>query len=148
MAHSVDVLTKKLEETKTADDIFSEKDLSYEQNFLNTVTEKFGKELEHCEVSTYLSKRSMTICCETFVLTEVTGKKLLNIVNRLLDEHFFQADGLHQLGWCSNYMLDKRFLHYPKGNGIIHKTEVIKFYWFNHSLNRFDKQRKGRGRSL
>ena len=75
MAHSVDVLTKKLEETKTADDIFSEKDLSYEQNFLNTVTEKFGKELEHCEVSTYLSKRSMTICCEIFVLTEVTGKR-------------------------------------------------------------------------
>ena len=35
----------------------------------------------------------MTICCETFVLTEVTGKKLLNVVDRLLDEHFFQADG-------------------------------------------------------
>ena len=127
---------------------FSGKDLSYEENFLNAVTGRFGKELEHCEVPTYLSKRSMTICCEIFVLTEVTGKKLLNIVNRLLDEHFFQADGLHQLGWCSNYMLDKRFLHYPKGNGIIHKTEIIKFYWFNHSLNRFDKQRKGRGRSL
>ena len=80
MAHSVDVLTKKLEETKTADDIFSGKDLSYQQNFLNAVTEKFSKELEHCEVFTYLSKRSMTICCETFVLTEVTGKKLLNVV--------------------------------------------------------------------
>ena len=140
MAHSVDVLMKRLEETNIADDIFSGKDLSYEKNFLNAVTEKFGKELEHCEVSTYLSKRSMTICCETFVLTEVTGKKLLNIVDRLLDEHFFQADGLHQLGWCSNYMLDKRFLNYPKGNGIIQKTEVIEFYWFNHSPNRFDKQ--------
>ena len=54
---------------------------------------------------------------------------------------FFQADGLHQLGWCSNYTLDKRFLNYPKGNGIIKKTEVIEFYWFNHSPNRFDKQR-------
>ena len=30
MAHSVDFLTKKLEETKIADDIFSGKDLSYE----------------------------------------------------------------------------------------------------------------------
>ena len=80
MADGVDVLSKKLEKTKLADDIFSGKDLSYEQNFSNAVTEKFGKELEHCEVFTYLSKRSMTICCETFVLTEVTGKKLLNVV--------------------------------------------------------------------
>ena len=80
MAHSVDVLMKRLEETNIADDIFSGKDLSYEKNFLNAVTEKFGKELEHCEVSTYLSKRSMTICCETFVLTEVTGKNLLNVL--------------------------------------------------------------------
>ena len=81
MAHSVDVLTKKLEETKIADDIFSGKDLSHEPNFLNAVTEKFRKELEHCKVFTYLSKRSMTICCETFILTEVTGKKLLNVVD-------------------------------------------------------------------
>ena len=88
-------LPKKLEETKIADDIFSGKDLSHEQKFLNAVTEKFGKELEHCEVSTYLSKRSKTICCETFILTKKTAKKLLEIVDRLLDEHFFGADGLH-----------------------------------------------------
>ena len=119
MAHSVDVLTKKLEETKIADDIFSGKDLSYEQNFLDAVTEKFVEGLEHCEVSIYLSKKSMTICCETFTLTEVTGKKLLNVGDRLLDEHFFQAEGLHELGWCSTYMLDKKFLNYPKGNSII-----------------------------
>ena len=43
MTHSVDVLTKKLEETKIADDIFSGKDLSHEQSFLNVVTENFGK---------------------------------------------------------------------------------------------------------
>ena len=42
-----------LGETKIANDIFSGKDLSNEQNFLNAVTETFGKELEHCEVSTY-----------------------------------------------------------------------------------------------
>ena len=83
----------------------------------------------------------MKICCETFVLTKVPGKKLLTVVDRLLDEHFFQADGLQQLGWCSNYMLDKRVLNYPKGSGIIQKTEVIEFYWFNHSPNRFDKKK-------
>ena len=91
MAHNVDVLTKKLEETKIVDDLFSGKGLLHEQNFLNVVTEKFGKELEHREVSTYLSERSMTICCETFVLTEVSDKKLLNVVDRLLDEHFLSG---------------------------------------------------------
>ena len=61
------------------------------KNLFECCNENFGKELEHCEVSTYLSKRSMTICCETFVLTEVTGKKLLNVVDQLLDEHVFSS---------------------------------------------------------
>ena len=91
MAQSVDVLAKKLMETKIADDVFFGKDLSHEQNFLNAVTEKFGKELEQCEVSTYLSKTSRTIHCETYVLTKVTGKKFLKIVDRLLDEYFFKS---------------------------------------------------------
>ena len=98
MAYSVEALTKKLEETKIADDIFSGKDSSHEQNFLNAVPDKFGKELEYCEVSTYLSKRSMTICHETFILTKETAKKLLEVVDRLLHEHFFQANGLRQSG--------------------------------------------------
>ena len=46
MVHSVDLLTKKLEEIKIADDIFLGKDLSYEQNFLNTIIEKLDKELK------------------------------------------------------------------------------------------------------
>ena len=39
------VLAKKLNETKIADDVYFGKDLSHELNFLNAVTEKFGKEL-------------------------------------------------------------------------------------------------------
>ena len=91
MAHSVDVLTKKLEEIKIADDIFFGKDLSYEQNFLNAIIEKLGKELKDCEVSSYLNKKSMTIFCETLALTKVDSKKLLVVVDRLLDEHFFSG---------------------------------------------------------
>ena len=143
MAQTVDVLAKKLMETKIADDVFFGKDLSHKQNFLNAVTEKFGKELEHCEVSTYLSKTSMTIYCESYVLTKVTGKKLLKVVDRLLDEYFFQVGDLHQLGWCSNYMLDKRVMNYPEGSSSsIHKTLIIEFYWFNHSPNMFNKQKR------
>ena len=114
MAHSVDFLTKKLEETKIADDIFPGKDLSYEQNFLNAIIEKFGKEFKYCEVSFYLSKTSMTICCETLTVTEAIPMNLIKIVERLIKEHFFQANGLRQLGCCSKYMLDIRSLTYRK----------------------------------
>ena len=55
------------------------------KNFLNAVTEKIGEKLEDCEVSSYLSKKSMTVCCETFVLTNDTAKKLLDAVNQLLE---------------------------------------------------------------
>ena len=78
MAHSVDVLAKKLEEIKIANSIFFGKDLSYEQNFLNVIIEKLGEELKDCKVSSYF----------------------LVVVNRLLDEHFFEGNGLVQLGWC------------------------------------------------
>ena len=97
---------------------------------MDAVTEKIGEKFEDCNVSSYLSKKSMAIYCETFVLTNETAKKLLDAVNQLLEENFFQADGLLQLGWCSNYILDKRVLNYLKDSSIP-KTQVVKFYWFN-----------------
>ena len=75
MAHSVDVLTKKLEEIKIADDIFLGKDLSYKQNFLNAIIERLDEELKECKVSSYLNKKSMAIFCETLALTKVDAKK-------------------------------------------------------------------------
>ena len=53
-----------MEEVKIADDIFLRNDLSYEENFLNCVIEKFRKELEDCKVSFYLHRKNMSICCE------------------------------------------------------------------------------------
>ena len=91
MAHSVDFLTKKLEETKTADDIFSGKDLSYEQNFLNAIIEKFGKEFKYCLVSFYLIKTSMTICCETLTVTEAIPMNLIKIVKTIDKGTFFSS---------------------------------------------------------
>ena len=140
MTHSIDVLTKKLEEIKIADDIFFGKDLSFEQKILNAIIEKLGEELKDWEVSFYLNKKSMAICCATLVLTKVDAKKLLVVVDRLLDEHFFQGNGLLQLGWCSHYMLDRRIQLYPKNESAARKTEIVEFYWFSYSPNRFDKQ--------
>ena len=43
MACSIEFLTRKMEEIKITDGIFLRNDLSYEENFLNSVIEKFGK---------------------------------------------------------------------------------------------------------
>ena len=112
MTCSVEFLTKKLEEIKISDEIFLGKYLSYEERFLNSVIEKIGQELKDCEVSFYLHRKSMTICCETTTMTDVIARKLLKIVDRLIDEHFFQTNGLRQIGRSSHYMLDRRNLNY------------------------------------
>ena len=98
MAQAIDLITKKLEEIKIVKDNFLGNDLSFERKFLDDVTEMLGKELKDCEVSTYLSKKSMAICCETLFLTEISGKKLLKVIDRMLDEHFFKGNGLLELG--------------------------------------------------
>ena len=111
MACSIEFLTEKMEEIKITDDIFFGNDLSYEENFLNSVIEKFGKEIKDCEVSFYLHRRSMSICCETITMIDEIARKLLKSVDRLMDNHFFQTNGLRQLEWFAHYMLDRRSLN-------------------------------------
>ena len=82
--------------------------------FLNSVIEKFGKEIKYCELSFYLHRRSMSICCETITMIDEIARKLLKIVNRLMDNHFFQTNGLRQLWWCAHYMLDSRSLNFTE----------------------------------
>ena len=73
-------------------------------------------------------------------MTETIAKKLLKLTDWLMDEHFFKKNGLKELGWCSNYMLDKRNVNYHKEEQIFKKTEIVEFYWFNNSPNRFQEQ--------
>ena len=124
MAQVIDLIMKKIEEIKIAKDNFLGTDLSFERKFLDDVTEMLKKELKNCEVSTYLGTKSMAICCETLFLTEINGNKLLKVIDRMLDEHFFKGNGLLELGWCSCYMMDKRNINYPKGSKI-EKTSIV-----------------------
>ena len=82
----------------------------------------------------------MTICCETTTMTDVIARKLLKIVDRWMNEHFFQINGLRQIGRCSHDMLDRRSLIYYKEKQVFQKSEVTEFYWFNNLRNRFNKQ--------
>ena len=70
----------------------------------------------------------MSICCETTTMADAIARKLLKIVDQLMDEHFFQTNGLRQLGWCAHYMLDRRTLKYCKDKQGIRKTEITEFY--------------------
>ena len=69
MVCSVNVLGKKLEEIKISDDIFLENDLRYEKIFLNNVIGNFEQKNDDCQVSYYVSKRSMSICSESLTMT-------------------------------------------------------------------------------
>ena len=139
MAQAIDLITKKLEEIKIAKDNFLGNDLSFEQKFLDDVTEMLGKELKDCEVSTYLGKKVMEVCCKTLFLTEISGKKLLKVIDRMLDGHFFKGNGLLELRWCSRYMMNKRNINYPKDSKS-EKNFIVEFYWFNLSQNRYRNQ--------
>ena len=90
MACSIEFLTEKMEEVKIADHIFLGNDLSYEENFLNRVIEKFGKKLKDCQVSFYFHRKNMGICCEALTVTETIARKLLKIADRFIDEHLFK----------------------------------------------------------
>ena len=57
-----------------------------------------------------------------------------------MHEHFFQTNGLRQLGRWAHYMLDRRSLRYCKDKQLIQKTEIKEFCWFNNSPNGFNKQ--------
>ena len=89
MAQSMERLIEKIQNIKIKDDIFLGNDFSFEQKFLNHVVDKCSKETENCEFSFYFSKKSMTICCETSIMTETIAKSLLDIVDLIIKQHFF-----------------------------------------------------------
>ena len=68
MAQAIDEISNLLENIKLAKDNFLGKDLSVERNFCDAVTEQVGKKLKDCKVSTFLGRKIMAICCESFVL--------------------------------------------------------------------------------
>ena len=121
MAQAIDEISNLLENVKLAKDNFLGKDLSVERNFCDAVSE---------QVSTFLGQKIMAICCETFVLNETTCKILMTVIDEMV----------LQLGWCSQYKID-RIVHYPRPLiNEIAKTSIVEFYWLNKSKNRHNKQ--------
>ena len=89
IAQSMELLTEKMEDIKIKDDIFLGNDLSFEQKFLNHIVNKCSKGIENYKVSFHFSKKSMTICCKTLIMTKTIAKSLLDIVDLIMKQHFF-----------------------------------------------------------
>ena len=107
--------------------------LKAEKYFLELITAAIAKDLQNCVVSYFLSKKSMAINCETFILTKETCQTLLQAVDKNLTEKFMS---LWNLGWCFYYHLGSRIIKYPDK-----KTQIIEFFWFNRKV--LDHETKG-----
>ena len=94
MARSMDFLVKELDKIKINDDVFFGYDSTFERKFLNELIEKIEEETEQQnvegEVSFYLHKKSMSICCETSTMTETLARKLLKSTDWLMMNIFFK----------------------------------------------------------
>ena len=75
----------------------------------------------------------MHICCEMSTLITTNARMLSDIVDSSMKKYF--CDGLSKLGWCTDYMLDRRCLD------TFLTTRITDFYCFNNSPNRFTKQK-------
>ena len=139
MAQGIELLTKKIQDIKITDDIFFEKDFSFEQKFLNQIVEVYHEKIKDCEVLFHLSKTSMHICCEMLTLTTTSACMLLEIVDSSMKVHF--RDGLSRLGWCAHYMIYRRNLDYYTPEKNFCTSRLTDFYWFNNSSDRFTNQK-------
>lgn len=131
------LLVYKLGKIEIKDDNFLGVDLSAEKKYLEGLMDSLGENMKDCAVSYYLSRRCFGICCETFVLTANTARKLLTVIDEQILENFFLMNGLARIGWCVNYLMKSKIANYCFKDGEAKKkTQITEIYWLNHSLLR------------
>ena len=147
MAQSIEVLSEKMQEMNLTNEIFYGEDLSSEEKFLKSLTEVVIKHFDeqYQEASYFFRKKSMAFCFESSLLSQDGVKKLLEVIDENLIEYFFNF-GLSKIGCCSNYRMDIRIVRYPieksPGMGFVKRTQIIEFYWFNHSPVRHNEHKR------
>ena len=82
----------------------------------------------------------MSLCFKNSKMNENIAKDLLVKIDWFRGAYFFQESGLWELGWCLKFLLDWRSVKYHKEQQVFKKTEIVEFYWFNSSPNRFNKR--------
>ena len=102
----------KLGKIEIKDDNFLGADLSVEKKYLEGLMDSLGENMKDCAVSYYLSRRCFGICCETFVLTANTARKLLTVIDEQILEKNFLMNGLARICWCVNYLMKSKISNY------------------------------------
>ena len=87
----------------------------------------------------------MAFCFKSSLLSQDGVKQLLEVIDKTLIEYFFNF-GLSKNCCCSNYRMDSRIVCYPieksPGMGFVKRTQIIEFYWFNHSPVRHNEHKR------
>ena len=150
----MDSLTKALEKLNLSEEYYFGDNLLKEQYFLEDAKKKIEEFFDSTNCSFYYGRKMMTFSVELYTLpnSEFASKLLFNI-DAILDVYFTKKNILHEIGWCSSYLLDKRVLnskeYYEKSNKsldelsqTVSKTYLIEFSWLNISPNRKMFKRK------
>ena len=107
----MDSLTQTLEKLNINDEHHSGENLSNESDFLEETKEKIEKSFDFSNCNFYYGKRIMTLSVELGISpTAEIAHKILNNADEVLDVYFAKEKTLHEIGWCSSYMLDRRIL--------------------------------------
>ena len=140
MANSVESLIKQLEEVKINDDCFLGKDLFYEKNFFGKDrTKNRERNSRFWNFLFFQKKVNGLVFWDT--VDEWKNCKRFVVKNWLVNGWtFFKKKWAARVRWCSKYLLNRRSVNYHKDKQEFKKTEIVEFYWFNSSPNRFDKK--------
>ena len=116
-------LSQQLENLNLSDNFYTGQGLSNEETFLEDLKKLIHERLfEAHQCSFYFGKRIMTFSVELSVSpTRAIAKVLLNTI----EETFTKEENLYKIGWCSSYMIDKRY----------HRAYLVEFAWLNTSPN-------------
>ena len=134
MATGVESITEKLEQVKINNDSYFGNDLSYEKDFLEKIKEKIEEKIPEFEVTYILRKRSMALCFEILKLSENNVREVVRRIDWKMGQYFFQKDGLRELGWCLQYLIDQRSVNYKKEEQVFEKLKSLNFIVLIHHL--------------
>ena len=132
-------MTKALAKMNLNEEFYFRKDLSIESNFLEEAEEIFMRGF-NVDVGLYYGKKVMTFSVELNKIDLEISKKLIFNIDSILDVHFGQKKTLHEIGWYSSYLIDKR--------KIASERYLVEFSGLNVSPNRKIYRKEGEKSTL
>ena len=115
--------SRQLQNLNLSDNFYTGQDISNEETLLEDLKKLIDERLfEAHQCSFYFGNTVTTLSVELSVSpTRASAKVLLNTI----EETFAKKENLYKIGWCSSYMIDKRY----------DRAYLVEFAWLNISRN-------------